>query len=310
MSGRDEKSWRLLVHGGSGRMIRGELPPATDRAARGALAAALDAGEAVLAAGGAALDAVDAAVRALEDDPVFNAGRGAALTADGRVELDAAVADGAGRRAGAVAGVSATRSPVGLARAVMEDGRHVLLAGPAADRFAESKGLAPAPPGWFETPERRAQLAELLSRGGDAYDLDMKYGTVGAVALDAAGRLAAATSTGGVTGKSWGRVGDSPVIGAGTWADAAVALSCTGTGEHFLRLGASHEVAARVRLAGVPLASALADVLAEVRGLGGTGGAIALGADGTAEWAFTTPGLYRGSAGEGRARRVGIYDDE
>jgi len=303
-------TWRLMIHGGSGRMIRGELPPETDRAARAALAAALDAGEGVLAAGGPALDAVTAAVRVLEDDPVFNAGRGAALTADGRVELDAAIADGATRRAGAVAGVSATRSPVALARAVMEDGRHVFLAGDAADRFGAEQGLPPAPPGWFETPERRAQLAELQARGTDAYDLDMKYGTVGAVALDAAGRLAAATSTGGVTGKNWGRVGDSPVIGAGTWADGAVALSCTGTGEHFLRLGVAHEVAARVRLGGATLADAAGDLLAEVRALAGTGGLIALGADGAAEWAFTTPGLYRARASAGGKRTVAIYDDE
>lgn len=302
--------WRLLVHGGSGRMIRGKLPEDTDRAARAGLTAALEAGGGVLSGGGAAADAVEAAVRVLEDDPVFNAGRGAALTADGRVELDAAIADGAGRRAGAVTGVSATRSPVALARAVMEDGRHAFLAGDAADRFGTQAGLESAAPGWFETAERRAQLAELLSRDSDAYDLDMKYGTVGAVALDAGGRLAAATSTGGVTGKRWGRIGDSPVIGAGTWADGACALSCTGTGEHFLRLGAAHEVAARVRLAGAPLAEALRGVLAEVRALGGTGGAIALGADGTAAWAFTTPGLYRGSASAGTARAVAIYDDE
>jgi len=303
-------AWTLLVHGGSGRMIRGKLPPATDRAARAALDGALEAGTRLLAGGGAALDAVDAAVRVLEDDPVFNAGRGAALTADGRVELDAAVADGSSRRAGAVAGVSTTRSPVALARAVMEDGRHVFLAGNAADGFGTRAGLERAAPGWFETAERRDQLAELLARGDDVYDLDMKYGTVGAVALDGQGRLAAATSTGGVTGKRWGRVGDSPVIGAGTWADGTVALSCTGTGEHFLRLGAAHEVAARVRLAGVPLERALADVLAEVCALGGTGGAIALGRDGTTEWAFTTPGLYRGRASADGRRDVAIYDDE
>lgn len=303
-------SWQLMVHGGSGRMIRGELAEATDRAARAGLAAALDAGGRVLADGGTALDAVEAAVRVLEDDPVFNAGRGAALTADGRIELDAAIADGATRRAGAVAGVSATRSPVALARAVMADGRHVFLAGDAADGFGARAGLPQAEPGWFETAERRAQLAELLARGADAYDVDMKYGTVGAVALDGEGRLAAATSTGGVTGKRFGRVGDSPVIGAGTWADGAVALSCTGTGEHFLRLGAAHEVAARVRLADAPLDRALGDVLAEVRALGGTGGAIALAQDGRAEWAFTTPGLYRGRASSDGARTIAIYDDE
>lgn len=303
-------SWQLMVHGGSGRMIRGELAEATDRAARAGLSAALDAGGRVLAEGGTALDAVEAAVRVLEDDPVFNAGRGAALTADGRIELDAAIADGATRRAGAVAGVSATRSPVALARAVMADGRHVFLAGDAADGFGARAGLPHAEPGWFETAERRTQLAELLARGADAYDVDMKYGTVGAVALDGEGRLAAATSTGGVTGKRFGRVGDSPVIGAGTWADGAVALSCTGTGEHFLRLGAAHEVAARVRLAGEALDRALGDVLAEVRALGGTGGAIALAHDGRAEWAFTTPGLYRGRASSDGTRTIAIYDDE
>lgn len=209
-------TWTLVLHGGSGRITRETVSPAQAEGAQAALHCALDAGAAVLAADGAALDAVEAAVRVLEDDPHFNAGRGAALTREGVAELDAAIMDGA-RRAGAVAGVVATRHPVSLARAVLKEGRHVLLSGAGADAFARAQGLEPATQEWLILPERRAQLGELLAGGG--FDTDMKYGTVGAVARDAAGHLAAATSTGGVTGKSWGRIGDSPLIGAGTWAD-------------------------------------------------------------------------------------------
>lgn len=303
--------WALAVHGGSGAFRRGDLSPDADRAARAALARALDAGAAVLAAGGAALDAVEAAVRVLEDAAEFNAGRGAALTAEGAAELDAAVVDGRTRTAGAVAGVTATRNPVTLARAVMERGPHVLLAGPGADRFSVEAGLEQAGPDWFVTPERRGQLAELLARSPDAYDAGMKYGTVGAVARDGAGHLAAATSTGGVTGKRWGRVGDSPVPGAGTLADdRAGAVSCTGTGEAFLRAVAAHELLARVRLGGQRLGDAADAVLADVAALGGTGGLIAVGRDGPPLWRFATPGMFRGAALPGAAPAVAIYGDE
>jgi L-asparaginase / beta-aspartyl-peptidase len=303
-------SWTLVIHGGAGRITPEVIGAAADRGARAALAHALEAGAAVLDAGGAALDATEAAVRVLEDDPHFNAGRGAVLTAEGRVELDAAVMDGTTRAAGAVAGVTRPRNPVALARAVLRHGRHVLLAGEGADRFAAEHAVEAAAPDWHELPERRAQLAELLA-AGDGFDAGMKYGTVGAVARDVGGHVAAATSTGGVTGKRWRRIGDTPVPGAGTWADdRACAVSCTGSGEVFLRVGAAHEVAARVRLAGEPLPRALDAVLAEIVAMGGTGGLIAVAPDGTPGWAFSTPGMYRGRAGADGERLVAIYAGE
>ncbi|MEP9402246.1 isoaspartyl peptidase/L-asparaginase family protein [Sphingomonas silueang] len=303
--------WTLLVHGGAGVLTRDTVSAQTDAAARAGLDAALAAGEAVLASGGAAIDAVQAAVRVLEDDPTFNAGRGAVFTFDGGIELDAAIMDGATRAAGAVAGVTAVRSPVTLARAVMEHSPHVLLAGKGADTFAAEQGVEPAAPGWFATPERRAQLDAMKADPDNWFDVDMKYGTVGAVAVDADGHVAAATSTGGVTAKRWGRIGDSPLIGAGTLADdRACAVSATGAGEYFIRVGVAHEIAARIRFTGEPLQAAADAVLAETKALGGTGGVIVTGPAGDAAWSFTTPGMYRARATSDGERRVAIYGDE
>lgn len=304
-------SWSLVLHGGAGSIERHRLTAEQDAGARGALSRALDAGAAILSTGGSAIDAVEAAVQVLEDDPHFNAGRGAAFTRDGGIELDAAIMDGATRAAGAVAGITETRSPVALARRVMEASPHVLLSGSGAEAFARTQGLEAAPAGWFETPERRRQLDELLSRNADAFDVDMKYGTVGAVARDAAGHVAAATSTGGVTGKRWGRIGDSPLIGAGTFADdRACAVSCTGSGEFFIRIGVGHEIAARIRLAGDTPQAAADAVMAEVRALGGTGGVIVATPAGEAIWSLTTPGMYRARATAAGLREVAIYGDE
>ncbi|MET4898094.1 isoaspartyl peptidase/L-asparaginase [Sphingomonadaceae bacterium jetA1] len=304
-------SWSLVLHGGAGRITRDVLTPEQDAGARAGLDAALTAGETVLAAGGSALDAVEAAVRVLEDDPHFNAGRGACFTREGRNELDAAIMDGRDRRAGSVAGVSATRHPVSLARAVMTASPHVLLAGAGADRFSVEQGLEQADAAWFHTDERRRQLDELLSGDADAFDSDMKYGTVGAVARDQAGHVAAATSTGGVTGKRWGRIGDSPLIGAGTYADdRACAVSCTGSGEVFIRVGVGHEIAARCRLTGEDIQTAAEAVLAEVKALGGTGGTIVAAPDGRIGWSMTTAGMYRGRVTAQGERLVAIYADE
>ena len=305
-----QPNWTLVIHGGAGKLDREMLSAEQDSGARAGLSRALDAGSAVLAGGGTALDAVEAAVRVLEDDPHFNSGRGAVFTHDGGIELDAAIMDGRTRAAGAVAAATATRSPVGLARAILDDGRHVFLASTGADAFSREHGLEQADQDWFATDERRRQFAELQA-SGDMFDVDMKYGTVGAVACDTHGHVAAATSTGGVTGKRWGRIGDSPVIGAGTFADdRACAVSCTGSGEFFLRVGVGHEIAARVRLTGEPLQAATEAVLAEVRALGGTGGAIVVAPDGTMAWSFTTPGMYRGTASAKGARSVAIYASE
>lgn len=251
-------------------------------------------------------------MRVLEDDPHFNAGRGAVFTYEGGIELDAAIMDGATRDAGAVAGVTATRNPVSLARAVMERSPHVLLAREGADRFAVEQGIAPVGQDWFATAERARQLEELKSRpDGDYYDVDMKYGTVGAVACDAAGHVAAATSTGGLTGKRWARIGDSPLIGAGTYADdRGCAVSATGAGEFFIRIGVGHEIAARVRMLGDSPQAAAQAVFDEIAAMGGVGGVIVVAPDGGHAIHFNTPGLYRGMAKGSGERRVAIYDDE
>ena len=306
--------WSLVVHGGAGVMTRGSLSDAEDAAFRSALQAALAAGATVLAAGGGALDAVEASIRVLEDDPLFNAGRGAVFTAEGRNELDAAVMDGADRRAGSVAGVTRTRNPISLARAVLEASPHVLLARDGADIFSVEQGLEQVEPGYFHTAERWRQLQDMKSRGGGVavFDANLKYGTVGAVARDSAGHVAAGTSTGGLTGKRWGRVGDSPLIGAGTYADdRAGAVSATGSGEYFIRVAAAHEICARVRLRGETIQAAADEVVrGELKSMGGDGGVIVVGADGTMGWSFNTPGMYRGRVAAGTAPMVAIYDDE
>ncbi|MFS0738161.1 isoaspartyl peptidase/L-asparaginase [Sphingomonas sp. 1P06PA] len=303
--------WTLVLHGGSGSMRRGRLSEADDAGGRAGLAAALEAGSAILRAGGASLDAVEAAIRVLEDDPHFNAGRGSVFTAEGRVECDAAIMDGAERRAGAVAGVRTTRNPVTLARAVMDRSAHVFLAGSGADAFAREQGVEAADPSWFETEERRRQLSEILADPDAPFDSGMKYGTVGAVAIDGAGHVAAATSTGGLTGKKWGRVGDSPLIGAGTYADdRAAAISCTGAGEYFIRLGVAHEIAARVRLGGWTIEEAADALVSELGDMGGKGGVIVVGRDGSGGWAFNTPGMYRAMATHDAPPEIAIYDDE
>ena len=303
--------WTLVIHGGAGVIERERLTKEDDAAIRAALAAALDAGSAVLARKGSAVDAVEAAVKVLEDDPHFNSGRGAVFTYEGTNELDAAIMDGRDRSAGAVAGVTRTRHPVSLARAVKDASPHVLLMGKGADTFSAEQGLEQVDPEWFATPERRRQLDEMKAKKVGWFDVDMKYGTVGAVARDAAGHVAAATSTGGVTGKRWGRVGDSPLIGAGTYADdRACAVSATGSGEFFIREGVAHEICARVRFAGEPLQKAAEMVMAEVKALGGSGGVIVTGPGGEAVWTFNTPGMYRGSVTAGGAPKVAIYGDE
>jgi beta-aspartyl-peptidase (threonine type) len=306
----DRPGWRLLVHGGAGVIERHLLTPEKDRAIRAALDHALATGAAILGAGGSALDAVEAAAKELEDDPHFNAGRGSVFTFQGTNEMDAAIMDGASRGAGAVTGVTATRNPVSLARTVMEKSPHVMLSREGADQFSREKDLEQVPPEWFATEERLRQLDEIRSKPGGWFDEEMKYGTVGAVALDAHGHLAAATSTGGITGKRWGRIGDSPIIGAGTWADdRSCAVSATGTGEYFIRAAVAHDIAARLLYAGQSLAEAAEAAVAEMGSLGGTGGVIAVAADGTTAFPFNSAGMYRGLASPA-GRTIAIYGDE
>ena len=331
MSSRSDKSdirWSLVAHGGAGAIERGDLGPGQDAAYREAMSAAARTGGAILSAGGSAMDAVEAGVRVLEDDPLFNAGRGAAFTAEGRNELDAAVMDGATLAAGAVAGLTTTRHPISAARAVIEGSNHVLLVGEGADAFARSRGLEQADPAWFFTERRWRSLERALDRAGlprpqrpaGAQDATQgalvheegKYGTVGVVACDAGGNVAAGTSTGGTNAKRWGRVGDSPLIGAGTYAaNAAGAVSCTGEGEYFIRLGVAHRICALVEYAGLSLQAAADRVVQdELTALGGAGGIVAVGADGRMAWSFNTSGMYRARIADGVPLTVGIYKDE
>ena len=300
--------WKLVIHGGAGAMRPKHGDADHEERAREGLRSALDAGASVLASAGSALDAVEAAVRVLEDDACFNAGRGSVLTNEGCVELDAAIMDGRNRRAGAVAGLRTTRAPISLARRLMEEGPHVFLSGHGADEFARDGGLEQVDNSWFVTAERKRQLDEIMEHGG--FDSDVKYGTVGAVAIDEQGHLAAATSTGGLTAKRWGRIGDSPLIGCGTYADdRSAAISATGSGEYFIRSVAAHQLAERIRLGGETLQSALDNVLADIGELGGTGGLIAVSSRGEAACSFTTTAMYRGMA-DPASRSVAIYAGE
>ena len=288
----------LLVHGGAG-VIRATLTPAIEAEVKADLARALEAGHAILVAGGSSLDAVEAAVVVLEDSPHFNAGHGAVFTHEGINELDASIMDGPTRRAGAVAGVRHVRNPVGLARAVMERSDHVLLIGEGAEAFARHVGSPFVDAGYFRTETRWQQLQEAIAKEAAGRQSEqgraIHYGTVGAVALDSHGHLAAATSTGGMTNKRWGRVGDSPLIGAGTWADDRVAVSATGWGEYFIRAAVAHDIAARMAYGGSTLADAAAAVIdGEIPRLGGDGGLIAVDAQGHVSLAFNTDGMYRG----------------
>ena len=308
----------LVIHGGAG-VERAGMTPADEAAARTALEAALRAGHAQLKAGKPALEAVTAAITVLEDAPQFNAGRGAVFTHDGRNELDSSIMDGATGKAGAVAGVHRVKNPITLARAVMDRSRHVMMVGGGAEAFAKEQGIALVDPSYFRTEKRWQQLQNALKEEQQAQashapqDLPGKayFGTVGALALDAKGQLAAGTSTGGMTNKRYGRVGDSPIIGAGTWADDRCAFSGTGWGEYYIRAAAAHEVCARVRLAGHSLARAADSVInRDIPKAGGDGGAIALGADGSMAFPFNTEGMYRGWIGADGVPHVAIYKED
>jgi len=305
----------LVIHGGAG-VQRAGLSAEEERAARTALLSALLEGHAELQAGRPALAAVTRAITVLEDDPTFNAGRGAVFTHDGRNELDAALMDGATRRAGAVAGVQRVRNPILLAQAVMARSAHVMMVGQGAETFAAEQGISLVDPSYFRTEKRWQQLQRALQeeKAGQAHaelETARHFGTVGALALDAEGKLAAGTSTGGMTNKRYGRVGDSPVIGAGTWADEGCAVSGTGWGEYYLRTAAAHEICARVRLAGASAAQAGREVInGMIPALGGDGGAIVLTAKGEVGLPFNTEGMYRGWIGADGVPHVAIFDDE
>ena len=324
--------WSIVVHGGAGVIERKSMTPATEAAYRAAMKTAIETGAAVLAKGGSSLDAVQATIQYFEDNPLFNAGRGAVFTAEGKNELDAAIMDGATLQAGAVAGITRTRHPIAAARIVMEQSPYVMMVGAGADRFAASKGLEQVEPSFFFTERRWDGLVKQLTQEGkpipprpagappapaepvsaieppDAH----KYGTVGVIALDRAGNVAAGTSTGGLQAKYPGRVGDSPIIGAGTYAsNRSCAVSGTGTGEYFIRLTIAREVCALVEDKHMPLqAAADAVIHKQLEALHGDGGVIAIAPDGQTAWSFNTPGMYRARMREGSQPTIAVYNDE
>ena len=298
----------LALHGGAGTLSRTQASPGEASLYEAALAKALDVGWDLLAAGASSLDVVEAVVRDLENCPLFNAGRGSVLTHEGRIEMDAAVMCGRTLAAGAVSGVRGVVNPVSLARRVMERSGFVYLAGAGAVEFAVAQGVPMENEAYFRVPQRVRQLEEAKARGAVLLDHN-KFGTVGAVALDGEGRLAAATSTGGLTNKRYGRVGDSPVIGAGTYADdRSCALSCTGCGEAFIRNVTAHSVAGRVRWGGLGLADAVREVVHdELPPLGGEGGLIAVNTRGEIVMDFNSEGMYRAWRGADGKGGVAIF---
>ncbi|MDV3255883.1 MAG: isoaspartyl peptidase/L-asparaginase [Lysobacter sp.] len=302
----------LVIHGGAGYVARASLSAEDEAAARADLERALEAGHSILAAGGTALDAVQAAVVVLEESPRFNAGKGAVFNAQGGHELDASIMEGHTRRAGAVAGVTTVRSPITLARTVMEHSPHVMLAGDGAEAFADSRPeIERVPNDWFDTDRRRRALeqAQRQAAVGEAPQ-GQYFGTVGAVALDRHGHIAAATSTGGMTNKKWGRIGDSPVIGAGTWADERCGVSGTGWGEFYIRNAVAHDICARVAYRGDALAEAAEEVVNRVvTAAGGDGGAIALDVDGNIAMPFNSGTMYRAWIRPDGSRGVAIFED-
>ncbi len=314
-----EKPFGLVLHGGVGVIERKDLSAAQEAEYRAKLTEARDAGYAILERGGSALDAVGAVVVILEDSPLFNAGKGAVFTADGTCELDASIMDGRTQAAGAVAGLKHIKNPITLARAVMEKSEHVILTGEGAERFAQQQGFALVPNEYFQTEHRRRQLEEAKKAAATKKtaalethaDRIARYGTVGCVALDRAGHLAAGTSTGGMTNKKFGRIGDAPIIGAGTYAnDATCAISATGWGEFFIRVGVARDIAAQLEYRGTPLTVAAAATIAKVGQLGGDGGVVGIDKDGNIALPFNTAGMYRAHRLSTGASGVAIFGGE
>lgn len=331
----EKPKWSLAIHGGAGTILPENITTEQRVAYEAALQEALDAGTEVLANGGSAMDAVKAAIIPMEDNPVFNAGRGAVYTWEGENELDASIMDGRDRSAGAVTGVSTVKNPILLADKVRTDSPHVFLMGEGAEQFAGEQGFEVTPGEWFETERRKQSLERMKARELSALDVDLKFGTVGAVALDQNGDLAAGTSTGGMTGKRWGRIGDAPVIGAGTYADnRSCAVSATGWGEYFIRVGVAQEICTQLRFEtryeeiDCPKVDGIVfcrltffpdsdtaqdvadDVMAEVKELGGDGGIILVTPEGHTIYSFNTAGMYRGRANSDGLNEVAIFGSE
>jgi len=339
----EENRWSIAIHGGAGTLERDKITPEKDAEIRAALDKALAIGSKILDDGGSAMDAVTATIISMENDPNFNAGKGAVFTWDRTNELDSSIMDGSDLSAGAVAGISGTKNPILLARAVKDNSPHVMLSGAGANQFSREQELEQVTPDYYATPFRLKQIDDLLAKKVSAADVDYKFGTVGAVAMDSKGNMAAGTSTGGMTGKRWGRIGDSPIIGAGTYADnRSCAISATGSGEYFIRLGVAHEICTRIRMRSSEATKAMHhadrqdtmgkdsrgghadatqmpdaeiqqiadDVIADLGTLGGDGGIIYSTPWGQAGYSFNTPGMYRGRATSEGESSVAIYGDE
>lgn len=323
MSGAFAQKYVMVIHGGAGTILKSSMTAEKEKAYRAALTNALQRGYSVIKSGKPSLDAVEAAIHVLEDSPLFNAGKGAVFTHDGRNEMDASIMDGKTLEAGAVAGVTKIRNPISAARAVMEKSEHVMMVGQGAEKFAKEAGLTLVDPSYFRTEERWQGLQRaieedstksVLDHGNKKAALlgiinrDNKFGTVGAVALDKQGNLAAGTSTGGMTNKKYGRVGDSPIIGAGTYANNATAgISCTGWGEFYIRSVVAHDISALMEYRGLSVAEASKLVMDKVGKLGGDGGVIALDKMGNVATPFNTEGMYRGMVTEDGKITVEIY---
>ncbi len=308
------KKFSLAIHGGAGTILKSAMTAQKELAYRDTLEAAISCGQKILVSGGSALDAVEVAVMVMEDSDLFNAGLGSVFTHDRSHELDASIMDGNGRRAGAVAGISRVKNPILLCRKIMERSDHVFLVGAGAEEFAEEHGVKIVEPQYFSTDFREAQLLKIRDSGKTQLDHadaeSKKYGTVGAVALDMDGNLAAATSTGGITNKRYGRVGDTAVIGSGTYAENGVcAVSSTGWGEFYLRAVAAYDVAAMMKYGKRDLAAATNELIHKtIPGLGGDGGLIAVDAAGNIAMPFNTKGMYRAKIGHDKPLEIGIYE--
>jgi L-asparaginase / beta-aspartyl-peptidase len=300
----------LVVHGGAGTITRSSMTAEAEAQYRAALEGALKAGHAVLARGGSSIDAVEATIQVLEDNPLFNAGKGAVFTHEGRNELDASLMEGKEKKAGAVAGITIVKHPISAARAVMEKSPHVMMTGRGAELVATKMGLEIVDPSYFWT-ERRWKALQMELRKEEGSDPERKHGTVGAVAVDKAGNLAAGTSTGGMTNKQFGRIGDSPIIGAGNYADnESCAVSATGHGEFFIRWTVAYDIAALMKYRGMTVAQAAEEVInRKLKAAGGEGGVIALDAKGNFAMPFNSEGMYRGWIGADGVPHVSIYKD-
>lgn len=301
----------IVIHGGAGTILRSSMTPQKEKAYRDGLQQALEAAYAKWKAGAPGLDAVEAAIKVLEDNPLFNAGKGAVFTHEGKNELDASIMNGKTLQAGAVAGVTTIKHPISAARAVMEKSQHVMMAGRGAEQFAKEAGLEIVDPSYFRTEERWKGLQHALKQDSlkAAHKVDNKFGTVGCVVLDKTGALAAGTSTGGMTNKKYGRIGDSPIIGAGTYANGTVGVSCTGWGEFFIRSVVAYDLAAMMEYKGLSVEEAGKAVIEKLARLGGDGGLIALDKNGHMTMPFNTAGMYRAAMTSEGKMEIYIYKD-